>query len=240
MADAGTISHRVILIRIPILYRLGMNTTELYEATRGVWRLNGRKARGAEYVFAVIDQTVREVYKPNAGSRQVRRRTSSATRALCGDRAAGSSWARPPFPRSASATSGCRLRGCSCLAQPTRSCTSTCNRHVRGTGIRMRVDTAFTALGRTGNVRATPYDRHDARAQRVPLFHSGPVCPGDRSDPGGARERRAARYVRDPAHRADERHLVRRGRCRSGAVTADPTNGEPAFRGGAACSLRAA
>lgn len=84
MADAGTISHRVILIRIPILYRLGMNTTELYEATRGVWRLNGRKARGAEYVFAVIDQTVREVYKPErwvpAGSTPYQFRDQGAMR----------------------------------------------------------------------------------------------------------------------------------------------------------------
>lgn len=39
MDSTGTISHRVILIRIPHLYRPGMNATELYEATRGVWRL---------------------------------------------------------------------------------------------------------------------------------------------------------------------------------------------------------
>jgi len=60
----STISHCVLLIRIPLLYHPEMDAAELYEATRGVWRLNGRKARGAEFVFAVIDQQVREVYKP--------------------------------------------------------------------------------------------------------------------------------------------------------------------------------
>lgn len=65
MDSTGTISHRVILIRISRLYRPGMNTTELYEATRGVWRLDVRKARSAEYVFAVIEQKVREVYAPH-------------------------------------------------------------------------------------------------------------------------------------------------------------------------------
>ena len=58
------ISHRVVLIRIPVLYRPSMDAAELYEATRGVWALNGRRARRAEYVFAVTDQVVREVYRP--------------------------------------------------------------------------------------------------------------------------------------------------------------------------------
>jgi uncharacterized protein len=79
-----SISHRVILIRIPVLYRPDMNATELYEATRGVWALNGRRARRAEYVFAVTDQRVREVYKPDrwepAGSTPYQFRSQDAMR----------------------------------------------------------------------------------------------------------------------------------------------------------------
>ena len=62
---AEPLVHRVILIRIPILYRPDMDAAELYEATRGVWALSGRRARRAEYVLALTDQRVREVYRPD-------------------------------------------------------------------------------------------------------------------------------------------------------------------------------
>lgn len=87
MEDLGVeiaITHRVILIRIPVLYRPGMNVAELYEATRGVWALSGRRARQAEYVFAVTDQVVREVYRPDrwepAGSTPYQFRSQQAMR----------------------------------------------------------------------------------------------------------------------------------------------------------------
>lgn len=54
----------VILIRINQLYRNGMTATELYEATRGVWKLDLGRASGANYVFAVFEGIVKEVYEP--------------------------------------------------------------------------------------------------------------------------------------------------------------------------------
>ena len=79
-----SIAHRVILIRIPVLYRPDMDAAELYEATRGVWALSARRARRAEYVFAVTDQLVREVYRPDrwepAGSTPYSFRSQEAMR----------------------------------------------------------------------------------------------------------------------------------------------------------------
>ncbi len=56
------IDDRVLLIRISKLYRHGMSATELYEATRGVWKLGQRRER-AKYAFAVFEGIVREVYQ---------------------------------------------------------------------------------------------------------------------------------------------------------------------------------
>ncbi len=53
--------HPAILIRINRLYRHGMSEHDLYEATRGVWRVGGRRA-GARYALAVFHSVVREVY----------------------------------------------------------------------------------------------------------------------------------------------------------------------------------
>jgi len=53
----------VILIRINRLYRHGMDVRALYEATRGVWRVNATRAQGAKYAFAVFEGVVREVFR---------------------------------------------------------------------------------------------------------------------------------------------------------------------------------
>ena len=55
------IRQPAILVRINQLYRYGMPDNELYDATRGVWRVNPE--RGAKYAFAVFDGIVREVYE---------------------------------------------------------------------------------------------------------------------------------------------------------------------------------
>ncbi len=57
-----TIDEPAILIRINQLYRYGMSAIELYDATRGVWRV-GEKRHQARYAFAVYEGIVREVYK---------------------------------------------------------------------------------------------------------------------------------------------------------------------------------
>ncbi len=61
-AKPVTISDPVLLIRITRLYRHGMPADELYEATRGVWKLGERKKR-AQYALAVFESVVREVYR---------------------------------------------------------------------------------------------------------------------------------------------------------------------------------
>ena len=55
------IDDRVLLIRIPRLYRHGMSDVALYEATRGHWRIGPRREL-ADYAFAVHQGVVLEVY----------------------------------------------------------------------------------------------------------------------------------------------------------------------------------
>lgn len=55
------IDEPVILVRISRLYRDNMSAEELYEASRGVWRVGPRR-EGAKYALAVHDGIVREVY----------------------------------------------------------------------------------------------------------------------------------------------------------------------------------
>lgn len=50
-----------MLIRINQLYRPGMSEVELYDATRGIWKV-GPKRNDVKYAMAVFDGVVREVY----------------------------------------------------------------------------------------------------------------------------------------------------------------------------------
>jgi uncharacterized protein len=59
----GVIDVKTILITINQLYRSGMTSQELYEATRGIWRCNGPRRDRAEYAMAVYQGIVREVYR---------------------------------------------------------------------------------------------------------------------------------------------------------------------------------
>jgi hypothetical protein len=56
------IRHPSVLIRVNRLYRYGMSCGELYEITRGVWRL-GPKRNQARYALAVFHGVVREVFR---------------------------------------------------------------------------------------------------------------------------------------------------------------------------------
>lgn len=51
-----------LLIRINQLFRHGMLAEELYEATRGVWKVGARR-ESARYALAVFEGVVREVYE---------------------------------------------------------------------------------------------------------------------------------------------------------------------------------
>jgi uncharacterized protein len=72
------IDHPVMLIRVNQLYRYGIIREELYDITRGVWKVGARREK-AQYAFAVYKGLVREVYRIEqwfpAGTTQYRRRT---------------------------------------------------------------------------------------------------------------------------------------------------------------------
>lgn len=58
-----TITDPVVLIRPTRLYRPDMSPAELYEATRGVWRINPERAENARFALAVAAGEVIEVYE---------------------------------------------------------------------------------------------------------------------------------------------------------------------------------
>ena len=60
-----TVTEPALLIRIAKLYRPGMTGQQLYEATRGVWKL-GPDKDAAEYAFCVAGGIVHEVYSVGA------------------------------------------------------------------------------------------------------------------------------------------------------------------------------
>lgn len=59
--EPADIVDDVLLIRINRSFRFGMTPTELYDATRGVWRL-GPNREEMQYALAVFDGVVQEVY----------------------------------------------------------------------------------------------------------------------------------------------------------------------------------
>lgn len=66
MATPVTVTHPAVLITINQLYRSDMSATELYEATRGVWKLDRWRAARATLALAVVHGVVKEVYRPRA------------------------------------------------------------------------------------------------------------------------------------------------------------------------------
>lgn len=60
-AEPVNVEHPSLLIRVTKLYRHGMTPEELYEITRGVWKV-GERRNAATYAMAVFDGIVREIY----------------------------------------------------------------------------------------------------------------------------------------------------------------------------------
>ena len=56
------IKERVMLIRISKLHRESMTEDEIYEATRGVWKVGPRREE-AEYAFSVANGEIKEIYE---------------------------------------------------------------------------------------------------------------------------------------------------------------------------------
>lgn len=61
----ASIRHRAIIFKINKLYRSNMSSQELYETTRGVWRVSIERAMDAELAMAVYQGVVIEVYRIN-------------------------------------------------------------------------------------------------------------------------------------------------------------------------------
>jgi hypothetical protein len=57
-----SISEKVILININRLFQDNLTQDDLYEITRGIWRLKPERAKNAKYAFAVYQGTVVEVF----------------------------------------------------------------------------------------------------------------------------------------------------------------------------------
>lgn len=55
------ITEPALLIRINRLFRYGMSPVELYDATRGIWKIGPNREK-ARYAFAVYDGIINEVY----------------------------------------------------------------------------------------------------------------------------------------------------------------------------------
>lgn len=57
------ITENVIAIKINQAYRENMTELELYEATRGCWKIDVKRAEKVDYVFSVYKGIIKEVYK---------------------------------------------------------------------------------------------------------------------------------------------------------------------------------
>ena len=75
------VHHNAILLTINTLYRSGMSALELYETTRGCWRVGPRRNK-VEYAFSLFQGIVLEVYKIDqwypAGTLEYKTRDSAA------------------------------------------------------------------------------------------------------------------------------------------------------------------
>jgi hypothetical protein len=56
------ISEKVVLININRLYQDNLTQDELYEITRGIWRLKPERAKNAKYAFAIYQGVVVETF----------------------------------------------------------------------------------------------------------------------------------------------------------------------------------
>jgi hypothetical protein len=68
-ASRADVTDPVLLVRINQLYHPDMSDLELYEATRGIWKVGGAKRQRVKYALAVFEGIVRQVYAVDSWSR---------------------------------------------------------------------------------------------------------------------------------------------------------------------------
>ena len=59
----GDIAENVMAIKVSRSYREGITGEELYDITRGYWKIDRKRADRVEYVFSVCGGVVKEVYR---------------------------------------------------------------------------------------------------------------------------------------------------------------------------------
>mgnify|MGYP001056102426 FL=1 len=59
----GDITENIIAFKVNNSYKENMPKTELYDITRGCWRISYKMAQYADYAFSVYKGTIKEVYK---------------------------------------------------------------------------------------------------------------------------------------------------------------------------------
>ena len=84
MSESITIINEpVIAININQTYRRGISAGELYDCTRGIWRLDRDRAERAQFAFAVYQGIIKEVYEINQwhqeGSTEYKNRATPST-----------------------------------------------------------------------------------------------------------------------------------------------------------------
>jgi uncharacterized protein len=62
-AATVSIDEPVVVININQQYKHVENAEDLYNCTRGIWRLNRKRAGKAQYAFAVYQGVIKEVYE---------------------------------------------------------------------------------------------------------------------------------------------------------------------------------
>lgn len=63
------VTDPALLVRINQLYHSAMSDQELYEATRGIWKVGGSRRKRVKYALAIFEGIVREVYSVESWAR---------------------------------------------------------------------------------------------------------------------------------------------------------------------------
>ena len=57
------ITENIIALKVNRSYNENMTETELYDITRGYWRIDIKRAQYVDYAMSVYEDTIKEVYK---------------------------------------------------------------------------------------------------------------------------------------------------------------------------------
>lgn len=57
------VDEKVLAVKINRTYREGMSAGELYDCTRGIWKVNKAKLKNVHFAFALYHGVVKEVYE---------------------------------------------------------------------------------------------------------------------------------------------------------------------------------